>query len=53
MDIHILQYNYRSMYLVVIGSDVTVHKYEKYKLINHSSLFDQKIFLLACQKFVK
>ena len=36
MDIFMIQYNYRSNYLVVIDGDVYVYKYEKYN-------FDQPI----------
>ena len=31
MDIYIMQYNYRTRYLVVIDGDVYVYKYGKYK----------------------
>ena len=34
MDIYMMQYNYRSRYLVVINENtyVSVYKYEKYKI---------------------
>ena len=48
-----MQYNYRSLYLVVIDGDVFVYKYEKkINLISPSSLLNQFMFLLVDQKFV-
>ena len=53
IDIYIMQYNYRSRYLVVINGDVCVYKYEKGKFGQPFLSFRPKIFLLANQKFVK
>ena len=53
MDIFIMQHNYRSKYLVVIDGDVYVYKDENCKLVNHSSLFKQKMILLVNRMFVK
>ena len=53
MDIYIMQYKYRSRYLVVIDGDVYVYKYEKGKFGQPFLSFGPKIFLLANEKFVK
>ena len=53
MDIFKMQYKYRSRYLVVINGDVNVYKDEKHKSEQPFLSYDQKIFLLVNQMFVK
>ena len=54
MDIYIMQYKYRSKYLVVINENahVSVYKYEKYKFDQPFLSFQAKKFLLVNQSFV-
>ena len=55
MDIYMMQYDFRSKYLVVINETiyVSVYKYEKYKFDQPFLFFKPKIFLLENLKFVQ
>ena len=46
MDIYMMQYNYRSRYLIVINENVyiSVYKYEKYKFGQPFLFFQAKNF---------
>ena len=50
MDIFMIQYNYRSKYLVVIDGDVYVYKYEKCKFDQPILSFKQRHFFIGKSK---
>ena len=54
MDNYMMQYNYRSRYLVVINKNtyVSVYKYENYKFDQPFLSFQVKFFKLLNQGFV-
>ena len=51
MDIFMIQYNYRSKYLVVIDGDVYVYKYEKCKFDQPFLSFQPKHVFIGKSKF--
>ena len=55
MEFYIMQYNYRSRYLVVINENayVSVYKYEKQKFDQPFFSFQAKKILLVNQGFVR
>ena len=54
MDIYMMQYNYRSRYLVVINKNtyVSVYKYETYKFDQPFLSLQVKFFLILIQGFL-
>ena len=52
MDIFMIQYNYQSIYLVVIDGDVYVYKYEKCNFDQPFLSFKPKHISLVNRKFV-
>ena len=47
MDIFMMQYNYRSKYLVVVDGDVYVYKYEKRKFDQSFLSFKPKRIIIG------